>query len=126
MESMKNLMGSEKQIKWAEDIRSCYVEKAKELKEIEEIVRNTEKVGKAYTHRIDRNQESVIEVVAEKVSGMGKNSMDKWIEKRYDELEGVPARIRIAKADLIKKIREELENKLDSEDSAQSWIDIRL
>lgn len=123
---MKKLVGSEKQVKWAEDIRSWYVEKGKELKEIEGIVRNTEKVGKKYTHCIDRNQESVIEVVAEKISGMSKNGMECWIEKRYDELEGVPSRVRIAKADLVKKIREELEERLDSEDSAQSWIDIRL
>lgn len=123
---MKKLMGSEKQVKWAEDIRSWYVGKDKELKEIEEIVRNTEKVGKEYTHRIDRNQEATIEIVAQKISGMSKNSMENWIEKRYDELEGVPARLRIAKADLIKKIREELEVKLGSDDNAQSWIDIKF
>lgn len=123
---MKELMGSEKQIKWAEDIRSWYMEKSEELKEIEEIVRNLEKVGKKYTHQIDRNQEATLDIIAQQISGMDKNDMAAWESKRYDELEGVTSRVRIAKADLIKKIREELESKLESEDSAKFWIDTRM
>jgi hypothetical protein len=129
------MKGTEKQVKWAEDIKATYVAVAEQLREAVAILGDiTQEVeirvdplfGKEtkvmrYTASLTNTHEAAIR------SAHNWWPIDPATDPRGKELEaqGVPHAYRIAKKEHTEATLKALEGALETEDSAKYWIDRR-
>ncbi len=135
---MKKLVGSEKQVSWAEDIRAGYAETAEILKEVVSIYSDTtqkevvehdplfgDEVMTVYEKEVDSTGNlpaATTRACHWKPAEAGKEWS--WMNSREQEIGGEHAE-RLARRDFYAATLKNLEKALADEDDARYWIDRR-
>ena len=140
---LKNLVGTEKQVAWAEDIRTKYQQQVKALAEAEEILRDTTQIEEEVTDPIF-GKTAIIKRYARTVS----DSLRAWIPQSspfapasengsrcFSDIEWHIERVkqygdnlhkeRLARADYYCETRKNILAALETESEAKFWIENR-
>jgi hypothetical protein len=139
---MKKMVGSEKQVAWAEDIRSRYAKTLETLREALETYKNVEQeesvdhdpifgdtIITTYTKQITPAQDAAIvssQYWHPEVEGhAGSFRRTVWVLRRAEELKDEEHGDRMANAEFLVLTIEALEKALEEETDAKYWIDRR-
>ena len=139
---MKRLVGSEKQVAWAQDIREGYIKKLEILKEAEKVLRNTgmkevtmtdplglsSRTVKRYAVKLTNDQRATISSASNFAPKPSYQSMAPeidWVEDRKAAYTGNPHAGRLAEADYIAETIASIERAVENEESAKFWIEHR-
>jgi len=137
---MGKLVGSEKQVKWAESIRESYTKKAATLREALAVYQDhsqTERIERdpifgdsvqlEYTAQITPAQEAAIATAFSWATGKKPEKLGGKIIDRRAELDsaGVNHPFRTAQAEILAEVLEQLETAIATESAAKYWIDCR-
>jgi len=137
---MEKLVGSEKQVKWAESIRESYIKKAEVLRDVMAVYRDCTQVEYIdrdpifgdgvrleYTAQITPLQEAAVYSAYSWASGKKPEKLQGKIMDRGAELDsaGVAHPFRTAQAEILAEVLEQLEAVIATESAAKYWIDCR-
>lgn len=137
---LKNLIGTEKQVAWAQDIRDGYLKRAEELKEAEDVLRDLtvkeivaedplrgqKRTMKRYARELTSGQQATIYSVSQFCPREGSDQAPEitWKANRAKEIGGEHAG-RLAEADYIAMLIASIEKAVETETDAKYWINNR-